>query len=86
MAKGRHRTYDTLFLDLLYNKNETGESLFCSMYRKNSIQQIFKFLDDKTTFIEDLKIMATFNPFPFLKAIVKQVGFGLGILNAKNKI
>lgn len=86
VARGRHRTYDTLFLDLLYNKNERGESLFSSMYRKNSIQQIFKFLDGETTFLEDLKIMATFNPFPFLWAIAKQVGLGLGFLNSnKNK-
>ncbi len=85
IAKGKHRMYDTLFLDLLCNKNETGESLFSSMYQKNSIQQIFKFLDEETSFVEDLKIMATFNPFPFLLAIAKQVGIGLNFSNSKKQ-
>jgi lycopene beta-cyclase len=66
----KFRFYDTLFLDVLSQKNELGESLFETMYSKNSIQQIFKFLDEETSFLEEMKIMNTFNPLPFLKALL----------------
>lgn len=71
ITRNRFRTYDTLFLDLLQNYNEMGESLFTSMYSKNTIQQIFKFLDEKTSFLEDARLISTFDKWPFLKAAAR---------------
>jgi len=72
-AKGilskKYYLYDSLYLDILFNNNELGESLYIDMYNKNSIQQIFKFLDEETSFWEDLKIMWSFKFSPFLKAL-----------------
>jgi len=73
VISSRHRLYDTLFLDLLQNRNPMGPSLFSRMYSRNSIQRIFRFLDEETTFTEELSIMATFDPRPFLKVILKKL-------------
>ncbi|NND33957.1 MAG: lycopene cyclase [Saprospiraceae bacterium] len=65
----RHKKYDSLFLDVLYNNNHLGERLFSDMYTKNDISQILAFLDEDTTLIEELKIITTFPWNPFLKAL-----------------
>lgn len=70
----RHRLYDTLFLDILLNKNNSGPGLFANMYSKNPIDRIFRFLDDQSTFGDDLKIMWSFNSLPFIKVIIKKIG------------
>ena len=69
VAKNRFRKYDTILLDILKNKNELGEELFTSMFEKNPARQIFKFLDEETTVLEDLKIISTFRFKPFLQAL-----------------
>ena len=69
----KFRYYDSLFLHILQNKNHLGEKLFRTMYKKNPAWKIFKFLDEGTTFVEDLKIMSTFDPRPFMEAIIKNL-------------
>lgn len=71
IACGRHRYYDQLFLDQLNRNNAKGEALFNVMYTKNDVERIFRFLDEETSFIEDLKVMATFDPLPFMLSIWK---------------
>lgn len=71
IANNRFRKYDTLFLELLQNRNEMGEDLFYTMYTKNKVDKIFKFLDEQTSFTEDLRIMNSFNPLPFMSAFIK---------------
>lgn len=73
IARNRFRTYDTIFLDLLEKHNELGEDLFTSMYSKNSIQQIFRFLDEESSLLEEIRIISTFEKWPFLKAAMRQI-------------
>lgn len=72
IASNRFRKYDVLLLDILKNHNELGEELFTCMFEKNPANQIFKFLDEETTFIEDLKIITSFRFKPFLQALLHQ--------------
>ena len=69
----RHRYYDLLLLDILYKENHKGRLIFESLFRKRSAQLIFKFLDEKTTFSEDLKIIWACPKIPFLKAAWKRI-------------
>lgn len=69
----RARLMDTLLLDILVKNNSSGEGLFVEMYHNNSIQKIFKFLDEETSLIEDIRMAASFSPKPFLKAISNQL-------------
>jgi len=71
IASRRHRKYDTLFLEVLQNNNELGEEIFSSMYLKNPASKIFKFLDEETSLYEDFKIISSFRPEPFRKALRK---------------
>ena len=59
----RFRFYDAIFLDVLRERNDLGESIFSKFYSKNSPQKIFKYLDEETTYSEELKIMMSlFHP------------------------
>lgn len=71
IGKKRFRLYDTLFLEILQNRNELGEEIFTDMYLKNPTSAIFKFLDEETSLTEDLKIISSFRPAPFRKALMK---------------
>ncbi|MGK7389028.1 MAG: lycopene cyclase family protein [Candidatus Cyclobacteriaceae bacterium M2_1C_046] len=63
--------YDSLFLDILVNKNHLGEKIFAAMYEKNDIQQIFRFLDNETSIAEDVALISSLPKKPFLKALMK---------------
>ncbi len=63
--------YDTVFLEVLNHSNSFGPELFTQMYTRNHITTIFRFLDEETNFWEELKVMASFNPTPFLKSILR---------------
>ena len=71
--KSRFRFYDLLFLDVLKRYNAHGSELFSRMFEKNPPVRIFRFLDEKTNFIEELKIMASFTlnqKILFLRALI----------------
>ncbi|KRO85929.1 MAG: hypothetical protein ABR90_01740, partial [Cryomorphaceae bacterium BACL29 MAG-121220-bin8] len=46
--KNRFWYYDLIFLDVLFQNNHLGSVLFTQMFKKNSPNLIFKFLDEKT--------------------------------------
>ncbi|MDX1627675.1 MAG: lycopene cyclase family protein, partial [Fulvivirga sp.] len=67
----RFRKYDALFLDVLWHHNHLGEKIFSDMYRKNKAEHILTFLDEKTSVWQDLKIMNSFQKWPFTKALLR---------------
>ena len=69
----RFRIYDRLLLDILARHNAYGITLFDTLYRKNRLSLLFRFLDEKTRFTEELRIMATFNPWPFMLSIARGI-------------
>jgi lycopene beta-cyclase len=71
LISSRHRFYDRVLLKILSERNNMGPKLFDSLYQKNTLGMIFKFLDEESHFLEDLNIMASFDSRPFLKAIAQ---------------
>ncbi len=69
----KFQKYDSIFLEVLSNRNDLGESLFTKFYTRNSIQDIFRFLDEETRFSEDIKIMLSLYHPEFLKAFFKKL-------------
>ncbi len=61
--------YDLLLIDILFHQNEVGSSIFASMFRKGKVDTIFKFLDEETSFLEDLNIILRCPKTLFLKAL-----------------
>jgi lycopene beta-cyclase len=49
--------YDLLLLDILDKKNHLGSTIFSSMFEKGNSTVIFKFLDEETSFLEDLQVI-----------------------------
>jgi lycopene beta-cyclase len=71
LIRPRFRYYDRLLLDILERDNARGQALFDTLYKNNKIDLLFRFLDEKTTFKEELLIMSRFNPLPFLYSILR---------------
>lgn len=61
--------YDLLLLDILDRKNELGSSIFSSMFKKGNPTLIFEFLDEETSFIEDITVILKCPKILFIKAI-----------------
>jgi lycopene beta-cyclase len=67
--KSRFWFYDLLFLDVLEKYNDKGSELFIRMFDKNPPLRIFRFLDEKTSFGEELLVLSSFS--------MKQIGWFL---------
>jgi lycopene beta-cyclase len=65
--------YDLLLLDILHEKNHLGSSIFSQLFKRTSVQKIFKFLDEETLFYEDLQVMLKMPPKNFIKAVFKRI-------------
>lgn len=65
--------YDLLLIDLLFHKNEVGSSIFASMFRQGKVATIFKFLDEETTFLEDLNIILRCPKTLFIKSLIRRL-------------
>jgi len=70
--KSKFWYYDLLLLDVLSEKNKLGASIFSTLFKKNDSSQILKFLDEETSFLEDISIMFKMPPFLFVKALLKR--------------
>jgi hypothetical protein len=62
--------YDLLLLDILDQKNETGAAIFSALFQKGNTQLIFKFLDEETSFWEDLQVIWKCPKGLFIKALL----------------
>jgi lycopene beta-cyclase len=67
--KKRFQFYDTLLLIILLKWPQQGKKIFTQLYKRQSATRIFTFLDEKTTFFDELRIFASLPIIPFLKAV-----------------
>ena len=65
--------YDLLFLDVLATNNGKGSTVFSDMFKRVNAKTILRFLDEESTFLQDLKIMSSVSPKLFLSAIFKRI-------------
>lgn len=63
--------YDGVLLRVLANNYMPGHQVFTTMFKKNRPQDIFSFLDNNSSFKQDLRIIRSFPTLPFLRAAVK---------------
>jgi lycopene beta-cyclase len=64
--------YDLLLLDILDQKNQLGSTIFSAMFQKGSPAVIFKFLDEETSFAEDLQVIWRCPKLLFIKALCRR--------------
>jgi lycopene beta-cyclase len=70
---GRFAFYDSLLLHILKNKPQNGKIIFQDLLKGVEINTVLRFLDEKTSFSEDLKIFAKLPWPPFLSALFYKI-------------
>ncbi len=69
----RWKTYlDSVLLKVLENGEPPASSVFESLFRKNPPDRVLRFLDERTTVAEDLKLMSTVQLAPFTLAAISE--------------
>ncbi|MBC3847872.1 lycopene cyclase [Winogradskyella echinorum] len=71
LFRKKYKFYDKVFLKVLKDENDKGEWIFERFYSKNKVQTMFRFLDEESTFREELKIMMSLFSWSFIKAFFK---------------
>lgn len=69
--KDKYWFYDLIFLDVLTKRNDIGAKIFYQLFKKNKIQQVFKFLDEETSFKEEIKLFFSLPKFLFITSFFK---------------
>ncbi len=65
--------YDSVLLNILQHKKLPGDGIFLKMFKNNTPQQVLKFLDNETSFPEDLGIITSLPTLPFAKAAISHL-------------
>jgi lycopene beta-cyclase len=65
--------YDLLLLDILDHNNELGSMIFTSMFQNGDATILFKFLDEETSFWEDLQVIWKCPKGLFISALFKRL-------------
>jgi lycopene beta-cyclase len=70
----RQRFYERLSLDVMAHSPEGGRAVFSGIFRRNPIQPVLRFLDDRSSFLDDLRVITACPPRPFLGAGFRLAG------------
>ena len=71
--KSRFWFYDLLLLDILYRHNELGSPIFSSLFKKGNPALVFRFLDEETSLMQDVKVILKCPKIPFIKALFRVI-------------
>jgi lycopene beta-cyclase len=61
--------FDTLLLDIMQRQGEQTRAIFTELFQRNSVERMFDFLDERTTWKENFQVMNSVTPWPFLRSI-----------------
>ena len=61
-------------LDVLFNENHIGKKLFEKMFNKNKTENVFRFLDNDSSIVEEISIAYSFPKYIFTKSLFKNLG------------
>ncbi len=69
----RFSFYDSVLLRVLHERKLSGADLFYKMFLKNKASKVLRFLDNETSFTEELQIMNSTNKMVFVPAAIKEL-------------
>ena len=73
IAPARFGLFDSTLLNVLDSGALSAGDLFAGLFRHNPPARVLKFLNEETSWLEDLRIMASVPTLPFLKAFLKEL-------------
>ena len=76
-GKKKFTWYDKTLLNVITTGKEDGRKVFTMMFEKNKIVNILKFLDDRTSVIEEIRIFRTLPFLSFLRGFLVENVFSL---------
>lgn len=71
--KNKFWFYDLLFIDVLWKDNSIGSKLFSGLFKDENSGLILKFLDEETSWSEDLMVILKCPKIPFIKAFLARI-------------
>ncbi|WP_310396672.1 lycopene cyclase family protein [Hymenobacter sp.] len=63
--------FDTLLLDIMQRRGETTRDIFRELFERNPVERIFRFLDETTSWTDNLRVMNSVTPGPFMRSIAQ---------------
>lgn len=72
-SPARFSFYDSTLLQVLDRKKIEGKKLFTDLFRHGDVQTVLKFLDNETTFREDINIMRRLPKGKFAMAALREI-------------
>jgi lycopene beta-cyclase len=67
----RYRLYDSLLLDIMEREPARVQSIFAALFKRNSIEQVLSFLEERASLAQNVRLIATLPPGPFLQALLR---------------
>ena len=67
--KWQFQLFDTLLLDIMQRRGETTRDIFRELFERNPVQRIFRFLDEQTSWADNLRVLNSVTPGPFVRSI-----------------
>lgn len=71
--KNRWSFYDAVLLQVLSSDNHRGAEIFTRMFKKRKAAHIFRFLDEESSFKDELKVILSAPKWLFIKAAFKVI-------------
>ncbi len=72
-ASKRYRLYDSILLKVLTQKRMEGDKLFSLLFKKNATGTLLKFLDNESSFKEELKVMNSMPAGIFMPIAIQKI-------------
>ena len=72
-SKTKFWFYDLLLIDILFENNKVGNQIFSALFNDGKAALIFKFLDEETSILEDLKVIWKCPKGIFIKALFNRM-------------
>ncbi len=63
------RLFDTLLLDIMQRHGESTRDIFRQLFERNPVARIFRFLDEQTSWADNLRVMNSVSAGPFMRSI-----------------
>lgn len=71
--KARFLLYDKILLDVIHRKELSASNVFEDLFRKNKVQSLLSFLNERSSFKEELFIFNTVNKPQFIKSALNKI-------------
>lgn len=65
------KRFDQLLLDIMLRRGELTRDIFAELFERNPTERILDFLDERTGWPENLRVMNSVTPWPFLRSILQ---------------